>query len=123
MRRTTVDIDDDMMDMSMQMTFSSWCKYYYHDYNFINHYNYYYYYYYRSTYQVSIVFSSWNVTTKTQYFFSWLFIVLLTILYHIIRYMINIISISMTMKRDMNQHKISGNNNTSSSNDIYHLLY
>ena len=55
--------DDDSMSSSMSMTFSTW-----------------------STYQIQILFSSWDISTKWQYVLSWFTVVLAVIVYHAMRY-------------------------------------
>ena len=82
MRRTMGDDmgdmgDDGMMMMMMPMTFSSW-----------------------SSYKLMILFTSWNVQTIPQYIASWILIVLLCIVLHILRFFLLIISVSMKLKRD-----------------------
>jgi hypothetical protein len=56
----TMTMDD---DMSMSMTFSSW-----------------------STYQIQILFSSWDISTRWQYVLSWLAVALAAVFYHAMRY-------------------------------------
>lgn len=69
-----MDMDDDS-GMTMSMTFSSW-----------------------GTYKVSILFSSWEVSSKWEFTLSCFAIILATIIYHAVRYLIYILEDFMYLK-------------------------
>ena len=75
----------------MEMTFSSW-----------------------SDYQVSILWSSWKVQTRWEFFLSWLAVVLATVVYYGVRFLIHLIEDQMESSASVTVRDNRGSNNSSS---------
>ena len=78
----------------MEMTFSSW-----------------------SEYQVSILWSSWDVKTRWEFFLSWWAVVLATVVYYGIRFLIHLVEDQMEGKQPVKVERTGGGNSSYQGND------